>query len=72
MCAEKTLAIINVCTGVIRKEREYYMNKRKNEEAECIAYRNRITEIIGEIENKKILKRIYALAEYLYLYESME
>ncbi len=43
------------------------MNKRESEDAECIVYRERITKIIGKIDNKKLLKRIYALAEYLYI-----
>lgn len=43
------------------------MNQREGEDAECVIYRERITEIIGKIDNKKLLKRIYALAEYLYI-----
>lgn len=30
------------------------MNKRESEDAECIVYRERITEIIGKIDNKKL------------------
>lgn len=66
----KALYYNNYSTGAIQKlkrGREYCMNKRESEDAECIVYRERITEIIGKIDNKKLLKRIYALAEYLYI-----
>lgn len=32
-------------------------------------YREKIIEMIGNIEDEKILKRIYELAEYLYIYK---
>lgn len=35
-----------------------------------IFYRNEIIKVIKKIHNKKLLKRIYDLAAYLYLYES--
>lgn len=37
---------------------------------EHIFYRNEIIKVIKKIHNKKLLKRIYDLAAYLYLYES--
>lgn len=32
-------------------------------------YREKIVEMVGNIEDEKILKRIYELAEYLYIYK---
>lgn len=43
------------------------MNKRKREDRECSVYCESIIEIVQKIDNKKLLKRIYALAEYLYI-----
>lgn len=42
---------------------------RENVE-EHVFYRNEIINVIKKIHNKKLLKRIYDLAAYLYLYES--
>ena len=43
------------------------MNKIKREDRECSVYRESIIEIVQKIDDKKLLKRIYALAEYLYI-----
>lgn len=43
------------------------MDKREKENRECSVYRESIIEIVQRIDNKKLLKRIYALAEYLYI-----
>lgn len=43
------------------------MNKGEYNDVECVIYRERIIKIIEKIDNKKLLKRIYALAEYLYI-----
>lgn len=43
------------------------MDKREKENRECSVYRESIMGIIRKIDNKKLLKRIYALAEYLYI-----
>lgn len=43
---------------------------RKNTEGE--GYEKALLEIIAKIKNKKLLRRIYELAEYLYMYEDGE
>lgn len=35
-------------------------------------YGDMIIEMVGKINNQKLLKRVYALAEYLYLHEDSE
>lgn len=35
-------------------------------------YGDMIIEMVGKINNQKLLKRVYALAEYLYLYKDSE
>lgn len=46
--------------------------EREQNDADCITYRKMIILTINKINNTKLLKRIYELAEYLYLYENME
>ncbi len=43
------------------------MNEKKPNENEKEIYRKRIVEMVGKIEDQSILKRIYQLAEYLYI-----
>ena len=45
------------------------MDKREKENRECSVYRESIIEIVQRIDNKKLLKRIYALAELVLEYK---
>ena len=35
----------------------------------ALLYQKKIVEVVGRIHNEKLLKRIYDLAEYLYIYK---
>ncbi len=48
------------------------MNKREYKEIGCAVYRNSIVEIVNKIDSAQHLKRIYLLAEYLYLYKNID
>lgn len=46
------------------------INKNKNVRSGGVKwYREKIVEMVEQIENEKLLKRIYNLAEYLYIYK---
>ena len=45
------------------------MNEKKPNENEKEIYREKIVEMVGEIESLEILKRIYQLTEYLYIHK---